>query len=181
MAGYDGYQCMCDLGTLGVVGKTDAEEEMARFPWHIHRYEFSTDSHGAGKWRGAPGIHWEAANEGGEATFIGGTWTGLKIPSQGQHGGLPTPLNRAWVLRDSKRKPIDEPHRPLKLANGDQVLVHSGGGAGVGDPAERDIVAVVADVRNELVSVDMARDVYKVVIDPDTLEVDGAATQDLRS
>jgi len=48
VTGYDGYQCMCDVGTLGVVGKTDAEEEMARFPWHIYQYEFSTDSHGAG-------------------------------------------------------------------------------------------------------------------------------------
>ncbi len=55
VAGYDGYQCMCDMGTLGVVGKTDAEEEMARFPWHVNQYEFSTDSHGAGQWRGAPG------------------------------------------------------------------------------------------------------------------------------
>ena len=32
VTGYDGYQCVCDMGTLGVVGKTDAEEEMARFP-----------------------------------------------------------------------------------------------------------------------------------------------------
>ncbi len=180
VAGYDGYQCMCDLGTLGVVGKTDAEEEMARFPWHVYRYEFSTDSHGAGQWRGAPGIDWEAANEGGEATFIGGTWTGLKIPSQGQHGGLPTPLNRAWVVRGSERIDIDEPHRPLQLATGDRVVVHSGGGAGVGDPAKRDPESVAEDVRNELVSVEMARDVYKVVVDRDSLELDLAATQEAR-
>ncbi len=52
--GYDGYQCCCDIGTLGVVSKTDAEEEMVRFPWRIKKYEFLTDSPGAGKWRGAP-------------------------------------------------------------------------------------------------------------------------------
>ena len=43
VSGYDGYQCACDMGTLGVVGKTDAEEEMVRFPWEIERYEFRTD------------------------------------------------------------------------------------------------------------------------------------------
>jgi hypothetical protein len=30
VAGHDGYQSACEGGTLGVVGKTDAEEEMAR-------------------------------------------------------------------------------------------------------------------------------------------------------
>ena len=66
-AGYDGYQCVCDMGTLGVVGKTDAEEEMARFPWDINQYEFRTDSHGAGQWRGAPGIIWEGSQRRAES------------------------------------------------------------------------------------------------------------------
>lgn len=180
VAGYDGYQCLCDLGTLGVVGKTDAEEEMARFPWQIYEYEFSTDSHGAGQWRGAPGINWEAANEGGEANFIGGTWTGLTIPSQGQHGGFPTPLNKAWVLRGSERIDIVEPHRPFKVKKGDHLVIRSAGGAGVGYAAKRDPGAVADDVANELVSVDMARHVYKVVVDPETLELDLAATEQLR-
>jgi len=181
VAGYDGYQCMCDLGTLGVVGKTDAEEEMARFPWHIHQYEFSADSHGAGEWRGAPGIVWEAENEGNEANFVGGTWTGLTLPSQGQHGGLPTPLNKGWVLRGSERIDIVEPHRPLRVTKGDHVVVHGAGGAGVGDPAKRDPEAVIEDVANELVSVEMARKVYKVVVDSTTLELDRAATTELRA
>ncbi len=50
----------------------------------------------------------------------------------------------------------------------------------MGDPVKRDPEAVTADVANELVSVQMARDVYKVVIDPDTLELDSAATEELR-
>jgi N-methylhydantoinase B len=180
VAGYDGYQCMCDLGTLGVVGKTDAEEEMARFPWHIYEYEFSTDSHGAGQWRGAPGIVWEAENEGGEANFVGGTWTGLTIPSQGQHGGHATPLNKGWVLRGADRIDIVEPHRPMKVIQGDRLIVHGGGGAGVGDPAKRDPEAVADDVANELVSIEMASEVYKVVVDPGTFELDRSATAELR-
>jgi hypothetical protein len=39
---------------------------------------------------------------------------------------------------------------------------------------------VRADVRNELVSPRMAKDVYKVVVDPETFEIDQAATSALR-
>jgi N-methylhydantoinase B len=180
VAGYDGYQCMCDLGTLGVVGKTDAEEEMARFPWHVHQYEFSTDSHGAGQWRGAPGIVWEAENEGGDANFVGGTWTGLTIPSQGQHGGLPTPLNKGWVVRGPETIAITEPHHPLKVIHGDHLVIHGAGGAGLGHPFKRDAEAVASDIANDLVSVEMAKNVYKVVVDPGTFAVDRVATEELR-
>ena len=64
---------------------------------------------------------------------------------------------------------------------GDILITRSGGGAGVGRPEERDPEAVRMDVKNELVSMNMARDVYKVVLNPDTLEIDYKATQDLRS
>ncbi len=180
VTGYDGYQCTCDMGTLGVVGKTDAEEEMARFPWDVNQYEFRTDSHGAGRWRGAPGIIWEAVNESGECNFIGGPWSGFTTKAPGQHGGGPAPLNKAHILRAEERIDILEPHRPLKLQRGDHLVTLSGGGAGVGDPMTRDPEAVGDDVRNELVSVEMARDVYKVVIDPETFEIDHAGTAELR-
>jgi N-methylhydantoinase B len=84
------------------------------------------------------------------------------------------------VLRDSERVRIAEPHRTLKLAGGDHLIVHSGGGAGVGRPEQRDPDAVAADVANELVSSEMARNVYKVVVDPHTLELDRSATEGLR-
>ena len=50
----------------------------------------------------------------------------------------------------------------------------------MGNPEHRDPEAVRADVRNELVSVDMARQVYKVVIDPETFAIDHSATAELR-
>jgi N-methylhydantoinase B len=180
VSGYDGYQCVCEGGTLGVVGKTDAEEEMARFPWEIDRYEFRTDSHGAGEWRGAPGIIWEAVNESGDCNFIGGPWCGFTTQGEGQQGGGPTPLNKANVLRGKEKIDILDPHRPLKLKPGDRLVTLSGGGAGVGKPENRIPEAVGDDVRNELVSVEMAREVYKVVIDPETFGIDYAATAGLR-
>jgi N-methylhydantoinase B len=163
-----------------VVGKTDAEEEMARFPWRIDQYEFRTDSHGPGRWRGAPGVVWRAVNEGGDSKLLCGSWSGFHTQGKGQHGGGDTPLNKALVQRGTEIIEITEPHRDLHLKAGDRLTTLTGGGAGAGRPEEREPDAVLADVVNELVSVGMARDVYKVVIDPLTLEIDRSATAQLR-
>ena len=180
VTGFDGYQNCCDIGTLGVVSKTDAEEEMVRFPWRIRRYEFMEDSHGAGRWRGAPGIVWEAENLGNDCTLISGTWDGWYAPGEGAAGGMPTPFNRARVLRGNESIAIQHPHVPTDLKPGDVLITECGGGAGVGAPEERDPEAVKTDVKLEMVSLSMAKEVYKVVLDPETLEIDKQATQDLR-
>jgi N-methylhydantoinase B len=179
--GYDGYQSACDMGTLGVVGKSDAEDEMARFPWEILRCEFNTDSHGAGKWHGSPGMIWEAANLGGDCFSSGGPLSGLSTQGLGESGGCPTPLNKIYVVQDGKRIEPKEPRGRTPLRHGDHFLVLSGGGGGVGYPNERDPEAVLADVRNELVSVQMAKDVYKVAIDLEPLRINKEETERLRA
>jgi N-methylhydantoinase B len=181
VSGYDGYQCCCELGALGVVTKTDAEEEMVRFPWRVRRYEFLTDSAGAGKWRGAPGIWWEGVNEGEDCASTMGPCDGWYTQGGGQQGGHPTPFNRAHILRGSEQIEIAHPHVIQNLRAGDVFIAQSGGGAGVGRPEERDPEAVRVDVKNELVSLQAAREIYKVVLNPETLEIDRAATGKLRS
>ncbi|MDD3474144.1 MAG: hydantoinase B/oxoprolinase family protein [Syntrophaceae bacterium] len=179
--GNDGYQCFANGATLGVVAKADAEEEMVRFPWRITRYEFSTDSHGAGKWRSAPGIHWEAVNESIDCTSNLGPCDGWRTQGQGQQGGYPSPLNEAYIIRGDERIKIRDQHIPQNLKARDVFVAKTGGGAGVGRPDERDPEAVRMDVMNELVSIKMARDVYRVVIDPGTFEIYETATQKLRA
>jgi N-methylhydantoinase B len=181
VCGNDGYQCCCDMGTLGVVSKADAEEEMVRYPWRMTRYEFLTDSAGAGKWRGAPGICWEAVNEGLDCVTIGGALSGWRIQGQGQQGGYPTPLNKRFIQRGKESVEISNLHVIQKVKRGETVTSLSGGGAGVGLPEERDPEAVRMDVKNELVSVQAAREIYKVILNPKTLEIDQEATLDLRN
>jgi N-methylhydantoinase B len=60
------------------------------------------------------------------------------------------------------------------------VSVQTPGGGGYGDPLERDPEAVREDVVNGKVSVDRAREAYGVVVDPETGEVDEAATAERR-
>ena len=67
------------------------------------------------------------------------------------------------------------------VKNGDVVEFQSAGGGGYGDPLQRDPEALEADVRNGYVSVETARQDYGVVLDPETLQMDWAATERLRS
>ena len=54
-------------------------------------------------------------------------------------------------------------------------------GGGYGDPLEREPRLVSGDVTDGLVSLEMARDNYGVVIDQQTNEIDLVATQKLRT
>lgn len=68
----------------------------------------------------------------------------------------------------------------LTVAAGDVLMVITASGGGYGDPLERDPELVRQDVWNERVSIDAAAWLYGVVIDPDTFEVDEAATEKAR-
>jgi N-methylhydantoinase B len=73
-------------------------------------------------------------------------------------------------------------HRMVQIKSGEILGKVSGGGGGVGDPAEREPEKVLHDVINEYVTLETARDVYRVAIvpgDPPTL--DAEATAKLRS
>jgi N-methylhydantoinase B len=78
---------------------------------------------------------------------------------------------------DLKRTNIMETIKP-----GETVTNMNPGGGGYGNPYERPLDKVVWDVKNGLVSIRGAREDYGVVFsDPETLEVDMAATRRLRS
>jgi N-methylhydantoinase B len=136
----------------------------------VYVYSSFSSVAGAGKCRGSPGIVWEAVNEGGDCTNTGGPMSGFSTQGPGQQGGQPTPLNKVYIIRDGVRTQIKDPRQPIHFKHGDDFVIMSGG-AGVGNPAERDPEEVLMDVKNELVSIQMAKDVYKVVIDPEKMQV----------
>jgi N-methylhydantoinase B/oxoprolinase/acetone carboxylase alpha subunit len=63
---------------------------------------------------------------------------------------------------------------------GDLFVYSIGGGGGYGDVLEREPVAVIEDLRANVISPEVARDVYRVVYDPASLEVDEQATAEAR-
>jgi N-methylhydantoinase B len=69
---------------------------------------------------------------------------------------------------------------------GDLLITRTSGGAGWGDPLNRDPERVRLNVRDGFLSIQRARDVYGVVItqkeegNPETVEVDEGATEEIR-
>ena len=98
-------------------------------------------------------------------------------------GGLPSPNSKRLVLADGTEQSEEDCRRTMlyQLHTGDRVIDFTQGGAGVGSPLERDAAVVWADVRDELVSVESARNDYGVVVDPATGALDEAATELLRA
>ncbi len=177
--GYDGYQGVLG-GNMGAVSRGDIEEMEIRIPWRMTKFMMVPDFSGAGRWRGGPGIHWEAVNEGSDGRMATGSSDGDEVPGFGAAGGDSMPLCRTYIRRDGEDIRV-KPHRLVDIKTGDVLVKHSAGGAGVGDPVGRDPEAVRDDVKNELVTLEAARDVYKVVLDPTTFEIDEDKTRDLRA
>jgi len=68
-----------------------------------------------------------------------------------------------------------------QLKPGDAFKIRSGGGGGYGSPFGRPVEQVRDDVRQGYVTVESAAELYGVVLDPETFEVDVAATEKLRT
>jgi len=178
--GHDGMMGPTTLTTLGSVQRGSIEEGEIRFPWKILNLEARSDFNGAGRWRGGGGIDWRALNEGTDGRMATGSSDGDVIHVKGAQGGRPNPNARTFILRGDQKIRV-KPHRMAEIKKGDIVVKLSPGGAGVGDPWERPVDKVVTDVRRELVTVEAARLIYGVVVDPKTLRLDDAATAQLRS
>ena len=68
----------------------------------------------------------------------------------------------------------------MKVAEGALVRHRTAGGGGYGAPTERDPALVADDCLNGLITIEDARDLYGVAIDPETCEPDRDATAALR-
>jgi N-methylhydantoinase B len=178
--GHDGMTGPCSLTTLGSVQRGSIEEAEIRFPWRMLNLETRPNFTGHGRWRGGGGVDWRAVNEGSDGRMSTGSSDGDVVQGKGALGGQRVPLARTFILRGD-RKILIKPHRNELVKKGDVVVKLSPGGGGVGDPWLRPADKVALDVRNEKITVDAARLIYGVIVDPVTLKVEESATSKLRS
>ncbi len=73
------------------------------------------------------------------------------------------------------------PYGLTQLKQGDVVIMDAAGGGGYGDPLDREPEVVKRDVIEGYVSLDGAKEDYGVVLDPETMNVDQPATEELRA
>jgi N-methylhydantoinase B len=177
--GYDGFEGAMGMSGLGSIQRGSTEEIEIRYPWRTERYHFVADLSGAGRWRGGSGMLWEVRNLGGDASVATGSSDGDLTRPPGAVGGEDGPLSRSYVRSGDEVTGVRS-HRMVQVKTGEIFGKVSGGGGGVGNPVDRDPALVLDDVVNGYVTVEHAREVYKVVIDPETMTVDETETAELR-
>ena len=155
------------------------EETEAHFPVRITRFELIEDSEGAGRQRGGLGLRRDYHFPDDPATFTILSDRDLAGP-HGLFGGLPGKKAHYVLNPDGETRPLTS-KSVTRLSPGDTVSFQTPGGGGYGPPAERDPDLVAADARDGKISPVRARDVYRVVLDPSTGQVDSSATARLRS
>jgi N-methylhydantoinase B len=181
--GLDGWHCLNTTAGGGGILTGDIELLEHEYPVKIHRYELRPDSAGAGRWRGGLAPVFEEEPDGHEAELV--LWgEGFKYPAPGllgaRSGSLEGKVARKYLLEDGVATELPW-HGVVPIRSGQVLRTCPPGGGGVGDPFERDVAAVLADVRDGLVSIEAARGEYGVAVDPATVTVDVAETARLRS
>jgi len=177
------------MDPLGNCMNMAAETAELFFPIAYEAFELRQDSAGAGQYRGGLGSVFKVR-------FLGGGELGMETSrtlagSPGAAGGLASAVQRSSHIRSDGTTEviggIDDDgnwHNPLlashKFGPGETFMFESTGGGGWGNPNRRLVEDVLEDVIDEYISIDAAKQLYGVVIDPSTLKVDEAATAALR-
>ncbi|MHC4661019.1 MAG: hydantoinase B/oxoprolinase family protein [Planctomycetota bacterium] len=178
--GCDGYDHIGMIDASGGVLDQDYEMFEQQTPHRVIRHELWTDSAGAGKWRGGLGVTTEL-QFGGEGNKFVTFGEGDVEPPLGHHGGKPGALNKIELRYPDGEVYLATTKDLVNDVPADTIYYQeAGGGGGCGNPKERTAEEVVKDVRNEKVSVEVAREEYGVVVDPVTFEVDEKETARLR-
>ena len=161
------------------MSNTPVEVLESQHPIRIEEYGFVPDSCGAGQWRGGLGLRRRYTLLNDEATLQLRSDRMKFLPYGLQGGGAARGTRNVLNPGDAARE------MPAKFATvlrrGDVIQHDQPGGGGFGDPLARDPARVVADVRDEKISVEFARREHGVVLDPATLAVDAEATARARS
>jgi N-methylhydantoinase B len=181
VAGQDGWGSM--PASFGNLIRATAEINESIFPVRHERCDYEIDSGGPGRWRGCPGsrVVKRTLVPAGLSTWM----VGMKYPMAGVEGGRDGAPNELTVRFDTDPETIANIANAVPHDAGEAFQYRYGGGAGYGDPFERDPKAVLDDVFDELVSIDAARRDYGVAftgrLEDWSLAIDADETARLRA
>lgn len=174
----DGPSAMApiDWGDLVTVQSTEVIE--SRMPLIVERSSLATDSGGAGAMRGGLSMARTISVLAPEATYSLLS-DGAILPAFGVRGGRAGLPVGAWTEKNGEIHCFDTPGKVAGsvVKRGEKIRIRSAGGGGYGDPLERDVNLVRADLQEGMISPAAAENVYGVVMDPDKEGVDVQATR----
>ena len=164
--GASGQFCVLDGETYNV----PVEVAETRYGVLLDEYSLRADGTGAGEYVGGKGVirSYRALSDGQEATI---TFGRHKYPLWGTNGGLEGSNNEFYINKSNGE--VDGPYGvyPRYVLQKDDVLkLMTATGGGYGDPLKRPASQVARDVKNEYFTVDEARNLFGVEVDPVTFE-----------
>ncbi len=175
---------------LGNCMNMPAETAELLYPIAYEAFELRQDSAGPGRFRGGLGAIFKVRYlaEGALSMETARTLEGSPGVAGGQHSGVQRQVKIHIDGRQEVIGGLDEAGHwksPLLCAHpfkdGETFMFESTGGGGYGKPWEREAAQVLEDVLDEYVSLGAARDRYGVVIDAASMQIDTAATAQLRA
>lgn len=162
--GFDGWHALgTPIGSGGTV-HYDVETLELVYPHFVLEYELHKDSAGVGRWRGGCGMVYKIRNY-GYNTILSSMAEGMKTSTFGIMGGKPSDkVPQIKILQKGMEITVDD-KKVIELEEDSILICLNQGGAGVGNPRERELEKIREDVKNEIVSLEMTKEAYGVIID----------------
>jgi N-methylhydantoinase B len=136
-------------------------------PVIVKEKTLAKDSGGPGQYRGGCGQHFIIQSLSDTPLKVSTLADRIKTCPSGIGGGG----NAAPGAIAVNGKPVANTKGDHLLQKGDVIAMTLAGGAGFGDPANRDRETVLKEVINGYVSIEQAKEAYGVLIDPNTLQI----------
>lgn len=207
----DGEHALAPIfATMADIAEQEIMEEEVPFMQIVSK-KLMKDNMSFGKYRGGMGYQMITAMRGSPFWGFMVTCIGSKVPNtRGLFGGYACPTYPLCKIRnvdvfdvfktnpDKFRYDVAElmngkpfanasyttHHMGLQFENlkeGELYMISQGAGGGYGDCLERDTALIRKDIEEELLSIETAARIFKVVVDPRTRQIDEEATRKARS
>jgi N-methylhydantoinase B len=155
------------------------EETELNYPVRIPRYSLIEDSEGPGRWRGGLGLCREYVYI-DHQPMVTTLADRAKFPASGLFGGSSGQLARYSLISKSSTRLIPS-KGSIEVRPGEILRVETCGGGGYGPAWEREVEAVLQDVREGKISPDRARQFYGVAVNTKMGTVDANESAHLRA
>ena len=173
----DGWPFMVTPGTVGGLCFAPVEIIEMHYPLVVREYQVRTDSMGAGRNCGGPGLNFFLTPRGTGQIDNYGYGDGMTNPPFGLFGGEPGDGGALYRVNRDGTKYVVSALSYFRVSEGELWCAVATGGGGYGSPLERDPAKVAADARDEFISMEAASQTFGVVLDPLTFAVDVEATE----
>ncbi|MGV9802104.1 hydantoinase B/oxoprolinase family protein [Mycobacterium sp. NPDC003449] len=175
----DGWLTLGHVGNAGMMLRDSVEIAEIHHPVRVVQQRILPDTEGAGRFRGAPAALAEYGPIEEPLVLVYGSDGGVNAP-KGVRGGRDGGPAQQFI-RDSNGLQAVGPAEQLTLTADQTVVSISCGGGGYGDPTSRELDRVVVDVVDGIITRQRAKDVYGIVLQCDSMDLDVEATDRQRT